>query len=84
MNELMPLCKFEASEFVIGEHSVTIPADPETIFPVMCRIGGEHGWAHANILWEIRSLIDRILGGVGLHRGRRDSTQLKAGDSVDF
>ena len=40
MNELMPLCKFEASEFVIGEYSVTIPADPETIFPVMCRIGG--------------------------------------------
>jgi hypothetical protein len=35
-------------------------------------------------LWEVRGLIDRILGGVGLRRGRRDENQLWVGDSVDF
>ena len=43
-----------------------------------------YGWNHANILWEIRGLIDRFLGGVGLHRGRRDPHDLRVGDSVDF
>jgi hypothetical protein len=39
---------------------------------------------HANLLWEIRGFIDRVLGGVGLNRGRRDPNNLRVGDSVDF
>ena len=84
MKDLLPMCQFESSEFVIDEHGIDIPATPEQVFPVVCRIGGKHGWNHANILWEIRGLIDRLLGGVGLHRGRRDPTHLRVGDSVDF
>ncbi|MCH8157014.1 MAG: SDR family oxidoreductase, partial [Nitrospinae bacterium] len=84
MKDLLPLCEFEAADFEIAEHSIEIPASPEKIFPVICRIGGENGWAHANFLWEIRGLIDRVIGGVGLHRGRRDAQQLRVGDAVDF
>ncbi len=84
MSDLLPLCQFEASEFVIDEHGIDITATPEQVFPVICQIGGKHGWNHANILWEIRGLIDRLLGGVGLQRGRRDPANLRVGDSVDF
>ncbi len=84
MSDLLPLCEFESSEFIIEEHGIDIPASPEQVFPVICQIGDKHGWNHANILWEARGLLDRLMGGVGLHRGRRDPAHLRVGDSVDF
>lgn len=84
MADLMPLYQFESSDFIVEEHSRDIPADPETVFKSVCRIGGSHGWVHANLLWKIRGFIDRVLGGVGLNRGRRDPNDLRIGDSVDF
>ncbi len=48
------------------------------------RIGGEHGWYSSDFLWEIRGLLDRLVGGVGLRRGRRDPDVLAVGDVVDF
>jgi uncharacterized protein YbjT (DUF2867 family) len=84
MSDLLPLCQFESSEFIIEEHGIDIQASPEQVFPVVCQIGGKYGWNHANFLWEIRGWIDRLLGGVGLQRGRRDLDHLRVGDSVDF
>ena len=48
------------------------------------RIGGENGWYGSDWLWYLRGLIDRLFGGVGLRRGRRDPLKLRIGDSVDF
>ena len=84
MRDLLPLAEYESSEFIIEEHGIDIPVPPEGVFPVVCQIGGKYGWNHANLLWEVRGLIDKLLGGVGLNRGRRDSAQLRVGDSVDF
>jgi len=47
-------------------------------------IGGENGWYHANWLWNFRGFIDKLFGGVGLRRGRKNSTLIFAGDSLDF
>lgn len=47
-------------------------------------IGGNHGWYHANSLWKLRGFLDRLVGGVGLRRGRRDQTELQVGDALDF
>jgi uncharacterized protein YbjT (DUF2867 family) len=47
-------------------------------------IGGENGWYYANWLWGARGFIDKIFGGVGLRRGRKNSTKIYAGDSLDF
>jgi uncharacterized protein YbjT (DUF2867 family) len=47
-------------------------------------IGGENGWYYANWLWELRGFIDKLFGGVGLRRGRKNSTMIFAGDSLDF
>jgi len=84
MTDLLPLCQYESSDCLMDEHSIEIPAKPEVIFPIVCRLGGQHGWIHGNILWQIRGAVDRLLGGPGLNRGRRDENQLREGDSVDF
>lgn len=84
MTDLMPICQYESSDFVMDEHSIEISARPEEIFPIICRLGGKHGWVHGNILWQIRGAVDRLLGGPGLNRGRRDENQLREGDSIDF
>ena len=47
-------------------------------------IGGKNGWYYGNWLWEIRGIIDQIVGGVGIRRGRRSYTDIKAGEALDF
>lgn len=47
-------------------------------------IGGDNGWYSAKFLWKVRGLIDRMAGGVGLRRGRRDQSTLMVGEAVDF
>lgn len=47
-------------------------------------IGGDTGWYYANFLWKIRGFLDKLIGGVGLRRGRRNQNELEAGDSLDF
>lgn len=48
------------------------------------RIGGSNGWYYGKWLWGIRGLMDKMVGGVGLQRGRRSPTQLYPGESLDF
>jgi len=65
--------------------SRSIAIDDE--FKVMNRIwaiGGKTGLFYANWLWEIRGFMDKMVGGVGLRRGRRDNHEIVAGDSLDF
>lgn len=47
-------------------------------------IGGANGWYYANWLWNFRGLIDKLVGGVGLRRGRTSSKSINVGDSLDF
>jgi uncharacterized protein YbjT (DUF2867 family) len=48
------------------------------------RIGGERGWYYGNWMWRIRGVLDKLVGGVGLRRGRRSEVDLKPGDALDF
>ncbi len=54
------------------------------VWAVIDGIGGANGWYSSGLLWKVRGQIDRMLGGVGLRRGRRDPRQLAIGDVVDF
>ncbi|QOY51984.1 SDR family oxidoreductase [Candidatus Sulfurimonas baltica] len=58
--------------------------DKEKLFKVITSIGGKNGWFDYDFLWEIRGIIDKALGGVGLSRGRRDHCDLRLGDCLDF
>ncbi|HBQ61420.1 MAG TPA: DUF2867 domain-containing protein, partial [Balneolaceae bacterium] len=47
-------------------------------------IGGDIGWYYADWLWKLRGFLDKLVGGVGLRRGRRSSEMISAGDALDF
>ncbi len=64
--------------------SLHIEASPDAVFRVFSSLGGERGWLTWNWAWRIRGFLDRLLGGPGLQRGRRDPHDLHAGEVVDF
>jgi len=65
-------------------HRTTVTASSERVFDVVCALGGDDGWPAGNALWQLRGLIDRAFGGVGMRRGRRHPRDLRIGDPVDF
>ena len=64
--------------------SLFVPVTPSKAWESITGLGGERGWLFWNSLWRVRGLLDRIVGGPGLRRGRRHPTQLATGDSLDF
>lgn len=58
--------------------------DEEATLDRIFSIGGKTGWYYADFLWQIRGFLDKLFGGVGLRRGRKNMNTLEAGDSVDF
>ncbi|MFM1954599.1 MAG: hypothetical protein RL118_790 [Actinomycetota bacterium] len=60
------------------------PASISEVWQRIESIGGDNGYSTASWAWELRGLIDRLIGGVGLRRGRRDPVRLVVGDAVDF
>jgi uncharacterized protein YbjT (DUF2867 family) len=63
---------------------VVLKASIEQVWTPISRIGGKNGWYYASFLWQVRGLIDRLSGGVGLRRGRRSVSRLYTGDALDF
>ncbi|MEU0335258.1 SDR family oxidoreductase [Streptomyces sp. NPDC006193] len=64
------------------EAAVAAPA--HELWRVIEGVGGENGWYSFPLAWSLRGLLDRLAGGVGLRRGRRDAERLRTGDSLDF
>jgi uncharacterized protein YbjT (DUF2867 family) len=56
----------------------------EEVIENIWSIGGARGWYFGDWMWRIRGVMDKMVGGVGLRRGRRSETDLKAGDALDF
>ena len=59
-------------------------APPEVLFATVCGIGGDRGYPSGRWLWQVRGLFDKLVGGVGLRRGRRHPDELAVGEVVDF
>ena len=74
-----------AGELMLKDHrEITTDVPLKFVWQEIEKIGGEHGWFGSDWLWYIRGLLDRMVGGVGLRRGRRDPEFLRIGDSLDF
>ncbi|WP_424215065.1 SDR family oxidoreductase [Streptomyces sp. BI20] len=61
-----------------------VEVDTETLWTVVEGIGGENGWYSFPLAWAVRGRLDRLVGGVGIRRGRRDAGRLRVGDALDF
>ena len=64
--------------------SVDVDASPAALWRVLESVGGERGWYSWSLAWRVRGLLDRVVGGPGLRRGRRDPRRLVVDDAVDF
>jgi hypothetical protein len=62
---------------------IVFRATPEEIWPAVAALGGQTGWYYANWLWGVRGQLDRLVGGVGLGRGRRCPLEIRPGDVLD-
>ncbi|WP_031153242.1 SDR family oxidoreductase [Streptomyces xanthophaeus] len=62
----------------------SVDASPAALWRVVEGIGGENGWYSFPLAWSVRGWLDRLVGGVGIRRGRRDAARLRVGDSLDF
>lgn len=61
-----------------------VKASKEDVWKVVSKIGGKTGWYHGTWLWILRGFIDRLVGGVGASRGRRNTKDISVGDVLDF
>ncbi len=66
------------------ERECEVAASPDSLWSVIEGIGGDNGWYSFPLAWRVRGLVDRLSGGPGLRRGRRDPRDLVVGDSLDF
>lgn len=69
---------------IVDSRTATVNVLTEAAFTPIQRIGGKTGWYYGNWLWRLRGILDRLLGGVGLRRGRRDAVDLRVGEALDF
>jgi len=69
---------------IIESRTARVPAPPASVFRAFTGLGGSRGWLYADWTWRARGFLDRLVGGVGLHRGRRDPDHLRSGDVLDF
>jgi hypothetical protein len=59
-------------------------ADEKLVLKRIWSIGGKNGWYYADWLWTMRGFLDKLFGGVGLRRGRKNAFELNAGEALDF
>ena len=69
---------------LVDRYRRSIRASPLVVFDVICSLGGDDGWPAGNILWQLRGAMDRVVGGVGMRRGRRHPRELHLGEPLDF
>jgi uncharacterized protein YbjT (DUF2867 family) len=68
----------------IETRKLLLDLPPATVFRSYMGIGGERGWLFMDWSWALRGWIDKLVGGVGLRRGRRHPDDLRVGESLDF
>lgn len=76
--------KWAGGTYFEDRGSIDIASNKENVWNILTNIGGKTGWYSNQWLWAIRGFIDRLVGGVGLRRGRRSLYDLKTGDALDW
>jgi hypothetical protein len=69
---------------ILERRQRAVAAPAEAVFRSFTQLGGSTGWLYLDWAWRLRGAIDRLLGGVGMRRGRRDPQDLRVGDALDF
>jgi len=69
---------------IVDRRKRLVSAPVKAVYREFSGLGGVRGWPYLNVAWRLRGIIDRLIGGVGFRRGRRDPDDLRVGDALDF
>jgi uncharacterized protein YbjT (DUF2867 family) len=75
---------FAGGALFTADYEAILDAAPQQVWAAIARIGGDTGWYAGDLLWRVRGLADKAIGGPGHMRGRRDPERLGPGDALDF
>jgi hypothetical protein len=76
--------KDEAELMMREYHRRHVKAPISRVYLEFASLGGDRGWPSMNWAWQLRGLLDRLVGGSGMRRGRRHPTELEVGEVLDF
>ncbi len=82
--DIPPVYLTEEQGMLLERRQLTIDAPAEAIYQVFTGLGGDRGWLILDWVWQLRGWLDRLAGGVGFRRGRRDADEVRVGDAIDF
>lgn len=82
--DVPPLILTIQDGMIIESRRRAVRASSSEVYRIFTGLGGERGWLYANWAWRLRGILDRLVGGVGLRRGRRHPNDVRAGDALDF
>ncbi|MCU0485049.1 MAG: SDR family oxidoreductase [Anaerolineales bacterium] len=82
--DLVPFKLSTQEGMIIERRQQIVSTTPDFVFKVISRLGGQSGYLFFDWAWHLRGLMDRLVGGVGLRRGRRDPEEVRIGDAIDF
>lgn len=69
---------------ILEQRQQFVQAPPKAVFRAFTSLGGKNGWLYFNWAWNLRGVLDRLVGGVGMRRGRRHPSEVRVGDALDF
>ncbi len=69
---------------MLERRRLVVDLPPAPVFCAYAGLGGERGWLYLNWAWQVRGWMDKLIGGVGLRRGRRHPDDIRVGEALDF
>lgn len=82
--DVAPVTLTTEAGMIVERRQRLVAASPAVVYQTYTGLGGGRGWPYFDWAWQIRGVLDRLVGGVGLRRGRRHPDELRVGDSLDF
>lgn len=82
--DIKPVHFTQEQGVLIERRAMRVDAPKAAVFQAFSGLGGERGWPPYNFLWQVRGALDRLVGGVGMRRGRRHPDELRQGEALDF
>ncbi len=82
--DFLDKAQVSVKEGKVDKKKIPLKQPVEQVKANIWQIGGKNGWYYLDWLWEIRGILDKAFGGVGLRRGRRSPVYLESGDALDF
>jgi hypothetical protein len=79
-----PVALISTEGMILERRQQMVAAPAAAVYQSFARLGGARGWLYMDWTWQLRGSVDRLFGGVGMRRGRRDPDDLRAGDPLDF